>query len=313
MKILVTGTAGFIGLQLAKALSDAGHEVLGVDKRENTSSQWLETRVADLANWDQVKDLGKFDAIYHMAGHSAGDLSIEFYEEDIKDNLLSTAHIIKLAKETGASQIIHASSMAVYGDQPKYPVSEGAEPMPRVYYGANKLAAEYYLKISNDESLDTTSIRLFNIYGPGQDVNNLTQGMVSIFVGELIINKHFEMRGSPDRYRDFLYIDDTVEGLVQCLGNKKIKGEVINMGSGVTHTLGQLLDKIRERLPFETTVSYTNPTSFDLNRMHADISKARELLGFNPKFTLDAGLDRMIEWVLSGNDLAINHTNDATK
>lgn len=297
-KILVTGSAGFIGSHLASVLDSSGYEVTGVDIRAPLKDRDYEQLQQDLADWSQVETLGKYDVIYHIAGHSAGDLSIKNYEQDLKDNVLSTAHIIKLAQLTGTKQIIYASSMAVYGDQPKYPVVETMLPRPNVYYGANKLASEYYLKIANTKELQTCSLRLFNIYGPGQDIDNFNQGMVSIFVGELIKNKKLEMRGSPDRYRDFLYIDDTVEGLILCLENEKIAGEVINLSSGIQNTLGELVELIRTKLPFETTLTYGKPSSFDLNRMHGDISKARKLLGFNPKTTLSEGLDIMLEWAL---------------
>ena len=298
MKILVTGSAGFIGSHLAFALESKGYDVTGIDIREALKDRKYPQLQKDLAEWNQVKNLGKYEVIYHIAGHSAGDLSIKNYEQDLRDNVLTTANIIRLAQLTGTKQIIYASSMAVYGDQPKYPVVETMLPRPNVYYGANKLASEYYLKIANTKELQTCSLRLFNIYGPGQDIDNLNQGMVSIFVGELIKNKKLEMRGSPDRYRDFLFIDDTVEGFLLCLNNEKIAGEVINLSSGVQNTLGELVELIRNKLPFETTLTYGKPSSFDLNRMHGDISKARKLLGFNPKTNLSEGLDIMLKWAL---------------
>lgn len=298
MKILVTGTAGFIGSHLASFLQNKGYDVTGVDIKRVEKKREYPQLEADLAEWNQTKDLGKYDVIYHLAGHSAGDLSIKNYEQDLRDNVLTTANIIKLAQLTGTKQIIYASSMAVYGDQPKYPVEESMLPLPRVYYGANKLASEYYLKIANNNQLQTCSLRLFNIYGPGQDIENLNQGMVSIFIGELIKNKHIQMRGSPKRYRDFLYIDDTVRGLFLCLDNKEVGGEVINLGSGNRYSLGELVNLIRERLPFETSISYGKPSSFDLNRMHANIKKAGRLLGFKPKVSLEKGLDITVKYVL---------------
>lgn len=303
MKILVTGTSGFIAPHVASKLQEMGHEVVGSDIRDINNQLDLKQLKGDLADWEFVSKLGTYDVIYHIAGHSAGDLSIKNYEEDIRGNILSTANIIRLSQETGVKQIIYASSMAVYGDQPKYPVVETMLPLPRVYYGANKLTSEYYLKIANSDTLNTCSLRLFNIYGPGQDIKNLNQGMVSIFIGELIKNKSFEMRGSPERFRDFLYIDDTVDGFISCLDNEKVAGEVINLGTGVSRTLGELLELIRRRLPFETTVTYGKPSSFDLNRMQADMTKANTLLKFEPKYTLEQGLDKMIEWVLNEVDI----------
>lgn len=305
MKILVTGDAGFIGLQLAQTLSKLGHHVVGTDVREVPVKVGYRHVKADLAQWGQVKDLGNFDIIYHIAGHSAGDLSIEKYEQDINDNILSTAHIIKLAKYSVTKQIIYASSMAVYGDQPEYPVKETATPMPLVYYGANKLTSEYYLKIASSQKLHTTSLRIFNIYGPGQDITNLNQGMVSIFIGEMLKYKHFHMRGKPDRFRDFVYIDDCVNALVLCLDNPRINGEVINLASGVKHTLGELLELIRMRLPFEVSVSYGEPSAWDLNRMHGDTTKAKELLGFEAKVQLEEGIERTMEWVLEHSKIKI--------
>jgi UDP-glucose 4-epimerase len=299
MNILVTGTSGFIGNKLARELKSRNYTVVGADIKSPATKPPYKTLTIDLADWDQVKTLDdNFDVIYHIAGHSAGDLSTKNYEEDLRSNTLSTANIIKLAQNSKTKQIVYASSMAVYGDQKKFPISEDRTPNPLVYYGANKLASESYLKIASSKKLHTTSIRLFNIYGPGQDVKNLKQGLVSIFVGELIKNKHLEMRGSPERFRDFLYIDDTVKGLLLCLENKRINGEVINLASGKTHTLGELTEIIRDNLPFKTSVSYSKPSSFDLYGMHGDITKAKKLLGFEPHISLQKGIKQMVEWVL---------------
>jgi UDP-glucose 4-epimerase len=298
MKILVTGDSGFIAAKLAIKLFELGYEVVGVDKKQTEVSFPYLHIIGDLSDWNFVQNLGSFDVIFHIAGHSAGDLSIKNYEEDLKDNVLSTAHIIKLANTTNCKQIIYASSMAVYGDQERYPVTEDMLPKPNVYYGANKLASEHYLKVANSKLLSTTSIRLFNIYGPGQDTTNLNQGMVSIFIGEFLKNPHLIMRGKPDRFRDFLYVDDAVDGFIQCIGNKRIAGETINFATGVKHEIGELVELIRKKLPFETTVEYGEPTYFDLNRMHGDITKAQKLLGFNPKISLEKGIDLTLDWVL---------------
>lgn len=300
MRILVTGDAGFIGGKLAIKLAKKGYEVVGADKRVLNYVVNYQHRTGDLSDWSFVESLGTFDVIYHIAGHSAGDLSIQYYEADIRDNILSTANILKLAKFYHTKQLIYASSMAVYGDQDldKYPLKEDTYPLPRVYYGANKLASENYLRIENRGLLSTTSIRLFNIYGPGQDVNYLNQGMVSIFIGEFLKNPHIVMRGKPERFRDFLYIDEAVDAFVRCLDNKQIAGEVINISSGIRHTLGELVELIRAKLPFDTTISYGEPSYFDLNYMHGDITKAKKLLGFNPKIDLEEGIELTMKWVL---------------
>jgi UDP-glucose 4-epimerase len=299
MNILVTGTSGFVGSKLATELNRQGHTVLGADIKTPPIEPPYKSLIIDLADWNHIKTLDEdFDVIYHIAGHSAGDLSTRNYEEDLRSNTLSTANIIKLAQNSKTKQIIYASSMAVYGEQKKFPIAEDRTPNPLVYYGANKLASEYYLKIASSKKLHTTSLRLFNIYGPGQDVKNLKQGLVSIFVGELIKNKHLEMRGSPKRFRDFLYIDDTVKGLISCLGNKRINGEVINLASGKANTLGELTEIIRKNLPFKTSVSYSEPSSFDLYGMHGDITKAKRLLGFKAKVSLEEGIKEMIGWAL---------------
>ena len=300
MNILVTGDAGFIGAKLADKLVELGHTVVGVDKRHINREIDYKHITGDLSEWSVVESLGSFEVIYHIAGHSAGDLSIQYYESDIKDNLLSTAHILKLAKKTYVSQVIYASSMAVYGDQSmeKYPLTEDVLPIPRVYYGANKLAAENYLRIENNQNLKTTSLRLFNIYGPGQDISYLNQGMVSIFIGEFLKNPHLIMRGSPDRFRDFVYIDDTIDGLLSCLNNDFIGGEVINICTGSRHTIGELVELIREKLPFKTTIEYGAPSYFDLNHMDGDVAKAEKLLNFKPKINLEVGIEKTMKWVL---------------
>ena len=127
--------------------------------------------------------------------------------------------------------------MSVYGTQPDFAVKEDSKCHPKSFYGVGKLASENYLQIYSDYGLHTTSLRLFNVYGPGQNLENLRQGMVSIFLAQLIKDKSIHVKGLSSRFRDFVYIDDVVDLFIDCLTNQNTIGEEINVGTGKDKTI----------------------------------------------------------------------------
>ena len=304
-KYLVTGVAGFIGAAVAQALIRNGHEVTGVD---NLSTGFLsnipegvaffEAHCQDHTLYDKLLAGKTFDAIFHIAGQSSGEISFDDPVYDLRTNTESTLHLLKFALSTGCKRFIYASSMSVYGVQPPDPVEETAPAVPESFYGVGKLASEHYLRLYEKYGVSSTCLRLFNVYGPGQNMNNLRQGMVSIFMAMMINDGHIHVKGSPNRFRDFVYIDDVVAAFLACLKQEESFGKVFNVGGSGKVTVGDLVDKLCRLSTSPVTVEYSGCTAGDVHGIQADTSYASRYLGYYPEVSLDDGLARMYEWCM---------------
>jgi len=296
---LVTGVAGFIGSHVARQLTHLGCTVIGVDdlsasKRDNVPAG-IEFICADLASSDALSSLpGRVDAIAHLAGQSSGEMSFDDPVGDLNRNTVSTLNLLRYARESGAQRIVTASSMSVYGDVVDAPTSESTVARPKSCYGIGKLAAEQYLHVFRNE-VPYTAMRMFNVYGPGQNLDNLRQGMVSIYVAMALRAGVVEVRGGLDRFRDFVHVDDVVAAWVAALCEKEPLNDVVNIATGVRTTVRDLLDIVVDRVP-GTQVREAAGTPGDQLGIYADISRARAELGWEPRIALRDGVAGFIEW-----------------
>lgn len=303
-RYIVTGTAGFVGSAVAAALVAGGHSVVGID---NLSTGFLENVPEDVIFFKgdcqdrQVYTqlpVGAYDAVFHFAGQSSGEVSFDDPVYDLRTNTESTLHLLRFALDRGCGRFVYASSMSVYGQQPPEPVQEDAPTFPLSFYGVGKLASEHYLRIYEQFGISSTSLRLFNVYGPGQNMNNLRQGMVSIFMAMMVNDGHIHVRGTPNRFRDFVYIDDVVAAFLACLERHESGGRVFNIGGSGKVQVGELVEKLRALSGTPVTVEYSGCTAGDMFGIHADISRAAKWLGYEPEVGLDEGLKRMYDWYL---------------
>lgn len=303
---LVTGVAGFIGAAVALALVKAGNEVVGLDNlstgfRENVPEGVLffEGQCQDDQVYSRMLPALKYDAIFHIAGQSSGEISFDDPVYDLRTNTESTLRLLQFAERVGCGRLVYASSMSVYGPQPDEAVKEDTPSSPASFYGVGKLASEHYLRLYEQRGIRSTALRLFNVYGPGQNMDNLRQGMVSIFMSMMRKDGHIHVKGSPNRYRDFVYIDDVVSAFLSCLDNPGSAGKAINIGGSGKTLVGDLVEKLVS-LPFEpVTVEYSGFTQGDIHGIHADCTLAARVLGYEPEVFLDEGLDRMYAWYTS--------------
>jgi UDP-glucose 4-epimerase len=174
-------------------------------------------------------------------------------------------------------------------------VREDAPTFPQSFYGVGKLASEHYLRLYEQYGIRSTALRLFNVYGPGQNMKNLRQGMVSIFLAMLADTGHIHVKGSPDRYRDFVHIDDVVRAFLLCLTRETSQGKALNIGGSGRVTVGTLVDMLR-KTHGGGTVEYSGSTAGDIHGIHADITAAGTALGYAPRVSLEDGLRRMYDW-----------------
>lgn len=301
---LVTGAAGFIGAVVARKLKENGHRVITIDNLSTGFRQSIPEGVEFIQGDCQdaqivggLKEL-KFDAIFHIAGQSSGEVSFDDPVYDLQTNTQSTLLLLDLAKNTGCKKFVYASSMSVYGRQPDRPVSEDATTCPESFYAVGKLASEHYLRIYQQFGITAISLRLFNVYGPGQNMANLRQGMVSIYLAQALKNKHVLVKGSPDRYRDFVYIDDVVSAFLAAVEKSPASFCVYNVGTGVRTTVRQLISKIQKALPFEIKVEFSGSTPGDLFGIYADVSKIKRDFNWKTEYNLDEGLATVIDWAV---------------
>ena len=196
MRVLLTGGAGFIGAHLTRRLLQDGHGVTVVDnlstgKRENipVGADFIEI---DLAQGDCLNFLPttSFDVVCHLAAQSSGPASAEMPYYDLQANAASTLLLSRWCLQHDVPRFIYASSMAIYGDADALSVCEDAPCLPKSYYGVSKLTSEHILRLASQEGLSVTNLRMFSVYGPGQNLGNLKQGMVSIYLAYLL-------RGEP--------------------------------------------------------------------------------------------------------------------
>lgn len=280
-KILITGVAGFIGSHVAKRFLQEGYEVVGVDDLSNGKTENIPAGVtfikADLANADTIALLpGDCKKILHLAGQSSGEISFDDPVADLHKNTVSTLNLIRYGIDHNLERIVYASSMSVYGNVRDAPINELNETFPLSCYGVGKLASEGYLKLYRD-TLPFVAMRMFNVYGPGQDLSNLRQGMVSIYLAQALKSGTIQVKGGINRYRDLIYIDDVVEAWFRAATYESAKNEIFNLGTGKKTTVGELLDKVCEVVP-GTTYSVHDPTPGDQNGIYADNKKLKKKL-----------------------------------
>jgi UDP-glucose 4-epimerase len=299
VNVVVTGIGGFIGSHVARRFLSEGHAVVGVDDfstghRDNVPDS-AELVTGDLAEPSTLAALPRqCDVVLHLAGQSSGEVSFDDPVADLRKNVVSTLNLIRYAIERGARRIVYASSMSAYGTVPDAPVAEDARSTPLSCYGVGKLAAEGYLRVYARQ-LPFVALRMFNVYGPGQDMQNLRQGMVSIFVAQALSGGRVHVKGSLERFRDFVYIDDVVEAWFRAAVTPAAANHVINVGTGVRTTVGALLQAIRDELP-ATQWYVEGSTPGDQSGIYADTTKMRATLGLGATTDLAAGLRRFVDW-----------------
>jgi len=303
---LVTGGAGFIGFKLAKRLLQYGHEVVIVDNLITGSMdnvpEGAKFVYMDLANENHYYKLDWFhpDAIIHLAGQSSGETSHESPINDLDINTKATILLGNWALNQKCKRLIFASSVSVYGDgvTPGEAMSEKDPPQPKSFYGCSKLASEYYLHVFNQSyGLNTTSFRFFNVYGAGQNMKNMKQGMVSIYLSYILFHRSLLVKGPLERYRDFVYVSDVVDLLVNSIEDQRTYDGIFNVGSGRKTYIRGLIDKMlsivnKPGFPIEEAAGTPGDTFGSL----ADVSHIKERLNWEAKVSLEVGLEEMVEF-----------------
>lgn len=313
MQIVVTGAAGFIGGHLAEQFAKEGHDVVGLDnfdpyydvgiKKHNVnaareaaheSAGSYELIEGDVRDEDLVTPLIKnADYVYHQAAQAGVRTSVDNPRKPNSINVDGTLNILDAARDSETERVVLASSSSVYGKPEYLPYDEEHPTTPVSPYGVSKLAGEQYARVYNEVyGLSTVSLRYFTVYGPRMRPNMA----ISNFVSRCMNDESPIIYGDGKQTRDFTYIDDIVEANQSLFHTDAADGQILNIGSTDNITILELAKVIRDELAPELDLEYADRHDADAEHTHSDISKATELLGYEPTTTIREGVTKFIEW-----------------
>lgn len=307
-RALVTGGAGFIGSHLTSRLLADGVDVTVLDnlstgRRERVPQEatLVEGEVGDRATVDGVFAGETFDAVFHIAGQASIRLSFMDPEVDVRTNVVGTVNVLRGCIEAGVRRLVNASSMTAYGEPQVIPTPEDVACVPVSYYGVTKYAAERYVHVTGarrDVDLAVTSLRMFNVYGPGQSISNPYQGVLAIFIGNVLRREPITIHGDGLQTRDFVFVEDVVDAWMRVLDSPGTAGAVLNVGSGRETSVNELADAVlsafgESRDSWE--IRHEDVQLGDHRRAAADI-EAISALGWSPTISLASGVARTVEW-----------------
>jgi UDP-glucose 4-epimerase len=295
MNVLVTGGAGFIGSHLVDALIERGDNVTVIDnlstgKRENVNKH-AKLIVSDIQD-GMSEDA---DVIFHLAAQSDVQTSVREPQHDALANIIGTIAILEAAQKSGAQVIFASTGGAIYGEC-ESPQNEYASPLPMSPYGISKLCAETYVRGWN-RIYDTNHIifRFGNVYGPRQQAK-LEGGVVAIFLERLADGQPTTIYGDGKQTRDFIYVGDVVEALLQGVGTRK---SVYNVGTGVETSITSLHEMCAKTIGVESNPVHEPKRAGDVKRSALGVSWITESLGWESKTSLEEGLKQTLDWVKS--------------
>ena len=307
MRVLVTGGAGFIGSHLTEKLIRENYKVLVVDNLKtiggipfiNPKSKFIK---GDLIDKKILKKIEKWKPkiIFHLAAQSGGESAYDNPKYDFMSNGFATHELCELSKKIKLKHFIYASSVAVYGSNPKKKINEKSPINPDSIYGVSKFAGEMFVKqVLKNTTVKTTILRIFNTYGPGENLNYFKKGMVSIYCGYIWKKKPIIVKGSLDRVRDITFIDDVIKVLMQTIKNTKLKkNEIINLSSGQSFTVKELLKEIilaSGNSKYKIIVRGGTPG--DSKLFHTSNSKLKERYPGIQFTSIKDGLKKYFNWI----------------
>jgi UDP-glucose 4-epimerase len=300
---VVTGGAGFIGSHLVDALLARGQRVRVVDdfssgQRRNVSGpvELLCGNVSDLAEGAVVGA----DVVYHLAAQVSVPRSVEDPLASHRSTLSSTLAVLHAAQRAGVRRVVLASSSAVYGDRPPMPKKEAHEPAPASPYALAKLCSELHAQHwAEFRSLQTVSLRFFNVYGPRQDPRSPYAAAIPIFISNLLADQPVPVFGDGKQTRDFTFVEDVVQGILSASAAVGASGRVYNIASGRGTSILELIETLAQLIGVRAQLEMLPPRVGDIKHSRADTSAAARDLKFSCQTALKQGLSRTVEWFKS--------------
>jgi dTDP-glucose 4,6-dehydratase len=312
-KVLVTGAGGFIASHLVERMVFLGAKTRAfVHYRSDGSWGWLdmssvksdvEVQQGDIRDYQNIREAAKgVDIIFHLAALIAIPYSYRFPLSYVRTNVEGSLNVFEAARELGTSLVVHTSTSEVYGTARQVPIPEthplqGQSPYSATKIAADKLAEAFYASYQ----LPALVVRPFNTYGPRQSA----RAVIPTIVTQALLGERIHL-GNLHPTRDLSFVADTVEGFVKAAEHPELVGEVINIGSGKEIAMGELAETILQLMgkPLEVVVDElrVRPELSEVDRLCADISKARKKLGWVPTYSLKQGLSITIDWITKNID-----------
>lgn len=305
-KHVVTGGAGFIGSALVRALLAEGASSVAVidnlltGREENLAEVrgQVEFHRADIRDYQRIAPLvDGADVVFHLAAIPSVPRSISDPVPSHEVNIDGTFQVLRACAAGGVRRVVYAASSSAYGDTAVLPKVESMPPRPKSPYAAQKLLGEYYASIfASCFQLETVSLRFFNVYGPRQDPSSPYSGVISVFMQALIERRSPTIYGDGEQSRDFTYVEDVTALCLRAAAAPGVSGKLYNGGAGNRYTLNQVWALLQKIEGVSILARYAAPRPGDVRHSQADTTAAQSELGHTPRFTLEEGLRKTLEW-----------------
>lgn len=315
MKILVTGAGGFIASHLAEKLVQEGHSVRAF-VRYNSRNSWgwleespfrndMEIISGDIRDFDVVKKaVSGCDTVFHLAALIGIPYSYVSPLAYVKTNVEGTYNVLQAARENGSTKVIHTSTSEIYGTAQYVPIDEAHPVNPQSPYSASKASADFLaLSFYRSFELPVTIVRPFNTYGPRQSA----RAIIPTVIGQILEGKKKILLGNLTPTRDLTYVEDTVSGFLAAFRTDKIIGEIVNLGTGMEISVGNLAKQIALLMAKDIEIvedpQRLRPAKSEVERLLSNPDKMKRLTGWEAKTSLTEGLEKTIRWLSKQSDL----------
>jgi nucleoside-diphosphate-sugar epimerase len=307
-RCVVTGGAGFIGSAVVRKLLERGATVAVIDNLSSGFERNLE-EVRDRVEFHQIdiRDGAAIapvicgaDVVYHLAAIASVPRSIADPEPSHDNNINGTFRVLRAAADAGVGRVVYAASSSGYGATEELPKTEAMRPMPMSPYAVQKLVGEYYASVFQScFGLETVSLRFFNVYGPRQDPSSQYSGVLSVFMKHLLDRTRPTIFGDGEQSRDFTFVEDVAELCMKAAVARGAAGKMYNAGNGQRYTLNQIWTLLQKMEKVDLPAHFGPPRAGDVRHSLADTALAVAELGHAPRFTMEEGLKRTLEWYRS--------------
>jgi len=301
---LVTGGLGFVGSHLVEELMEIGHKVTVLDNLSNGNIQNLshvEGITKDISNVENLETTHfseKFDGIFHLAT-SPRSSSLDDPIRDIETNCKGMIRVLELAKKNNA-KVVFTSNSGIYGSAEEgRAINESFINNPTTPYDANKLVSEYYCKIyHNIHGVKSAVVRFATVYGERQVVNEKLnwRPLVTTFVKKIVNNEEVTINGDGKQTRDLIYVKDAVQGVIKAMNSSSDNADIFLLSTKTETSVNDVLYLIEDIVGLKAKIRKTDPLKGDIRRMKYDYNKAKENLGFEPKFSVKDGIERLVKY-----------------
>jgi len=304
-KYVVTGGAGFIGSALVRTLLDAGGEVVVIDNLlSGREKNVLEVRdriklhIVDIRDGAAITPIIEgADTVFHLAAIPSVPRSIDEPRPSHEVNIGGTFEVFNAAVKCEVRRLVYAASSSAYGDSETLPKIETMPAKPKSPYAVQKYVGELYASVfTSCFGLETVALRFFNVYGPRQDPSSAYSGILSLFMKHLVARTEPTIFGDGEQSRDFTYVEDVAALCLKAAHAPGVAGKMFNAGNGGRYTLNQAWSMLQKMEGVEIGLQYGPPRAGDVRHSMADTTAAKAELGHAPRFTIEEGLRKTLEW-----------------